>query len=189
MELAKLCSGDAVFSFDENLFIRSWNPAAERLVGVAAEDAVGRRCWEILGGVEANGSLVCHKDCSYARLALEGWPVRSHDVLVKTTSGRRRRVTLATIGCREPRFFVHLMRSAPERATPRRKKGDARLTPRQLEVLALLDEGLAAKTIAKRLGIAVATARNHIREVLRILGAHSQLEALARARREGIVHS
>jgi Bacterial regulatory proteins, luxR family len=42
-------------------------------------------------------------------------------------------------------------------------------------------EGLPAKVIAARLGIAEATVRNHIRAILVALGTHSQLEAIARA--------
>jgi DNA-binding CsgD family transcriptional regulator len=177
-----------MFSFDDELIVRSWNRAAEELIGISERDAVGRRCWEILGGAEEDGSLVCHRDCPYARLARDGWPVRSHDMLVKTRYGKRR-ITLATIACREPHFFVHLLRPAREPAVPPRTKVGARLTPRQLQVLRLLDAGLAAKEISSRLGLEVATVRNHIRAVLRGLDAHSQLDALARARREGLLRS
>jgi PAS domain S-box-containing protein len=63
----------------------------------------------------------------------------------------------------------------------------SRLTPRQFEVLCLLADGLSTKDIAARLGIAVETARNHIRRLLRALGVHSRLEAVAEARRQGFV--
>jgi PAS domain S-box-containing protein len=59
---------------------------------------------------------------------------------------------------------------------------DARLTPRQLEVLQLLAGGYSTKGIAARLHIAPETVRNHVRGVLRALHAHSRLEAVARAR-------
>ena len=57
-----------------------------------------------------------------------------------------------------------------------------RLTPRQLEILRLLGEGSTARTISSKLGLTEATVRNHIRAVLLELGAHSQLEAVFRAR-------
>jgi DNA-binding CsgD family transcriptional regulator len=180
-------SGDALFSFDEQLVVRSWNRAAEELTGVPAEEAVGRCCWEILGGTEPEGALVCHRACPYVRLAREGWPVPSHDMMVKTTRGLRR-ISLATIaGDSDPRLFLHLMRPAADPASSPRQPREALLTPRQLEVLGLLAEGLAAKAIASRLGVAVPTVRNHIREILRALDAHSQLEALANARRAGLL--
>ena len=61
------------------------------------------------------------------------------------------------------------------------------LTPRQQEVLRLLGEGLETPEIARRLGIADETARNHIRALLRALGAHSRLEAVLMGLRAGVI--
>jgi GAF domain-containing protein len=61
------------------------------------------------------------------------------------------------------------------------------LTPRQSEVLNLLSEGKSAKEIANALKVSHETARNHIRAILRALGAHSQLEAVSRARALGVL--
>lgn len=61
------------------------------------------------------------------------------------------------------------------------------LTPRQQEVLRLLAEGLETPEIAKRLGIADETARNHIRALLRATGAHSRLEVVLMGMRHGLV--
>ena len=61
------------------------------------------------------------------------------------------------------------------------------LTPRQHEVLRLLGEGLETPEIATRLGIAEETARNHIRALLRALGAHSRLEAVLMGLRAGVI--
>lgn len=61
------------------------------------------------------------------------------------------------------------------------------LTPRQLEVLEALAEGRSAKEIGAALYLSEATVRNHIRSLLQTLGAHSQLEALAKAREAGLL--
>ena len=61
------------------------------------------------------------------------------------------------------------------------------LSPRQVEVLQLLSEGVRAQAIALRLGLSETTVRNHIRTILRKLGCHSQLEAVAVARRYRLV--
>jgi DNA-binding NarL/FixJ family response regulator len=63
------------------------------------------------------------------------------------------------------------------------------LTPRQLETLHLLDHGFSTAQIAEKLGISVETVRNHIRAILRTLGVHSRLEAVAEGRRRGLVRS
>jgi DNA-binding NarL/FixJ family response regulator len=58
----------------------------------------------------------------------------------------------------------------------------SQLSSRQREVLGLLADGIRAHEIALQLGLSEATVRNHIRDLLRRLGCHSQLEAVARAR-------
>lgn len=61
------------------------------------------------------------------------------------------------------------------------------LTPYQLEVLELLSEGNSAKAVGRELDIAEATVRGHVRALLSAFGAHSQVEALARAREMGLL--
>ena len=56
------------------------------------------------------------------------------------------------------------------------------LTERQVEVFHLLAEGCATKTIARRMGLAVGTVKVHLAAIYRVLGAHSRVEALAKAR-------
>jgi PAS domain S-box-containing protein len=182
-------SGDALFVFDEERTILTWNHAAEELTGITAAEAVGKRCWEVVGGVDERGSLVCHPGCSGARLAGEGWPVRCQRLLVKTAKGTRRGVWVSTIAVRngDQPVYVHLLRNGVEvEAEEEIEDTSGRqptLTHRQLEVLELIDQGLSAKTIAERLQIAEPTVRNHIRAILLELGCHSQLEALAVARK------
>lgn len=186
-------SGDALFAFDGEMKIVSWNRAAEELTGVAGADAIGKACWEIIGGIDDDGSLVCHSGCSGARLAGEGWPVRSQKLLVKTGHGTRKDVWMSTIAVRnaDAPLYVHVLRNGHEVASatdvepvPGRP---TRLTSRQLEVLTLIDEGHSAKAIADKLAIAEPTVRNHIRSILLELGCHSQLEALAVARRRHLL--
>jgi PAS domain S-box-containing protein len=57
------------------------------------------------------------------------------------------------------------------------------LTPRQVEVLRLLERGLSTKQIAQELHLSTETVKNHIRGVFRALGVNSRLEAVAVARR------
>jgi DNA-binding NarL/FixJ family response regulator len=58
------------------------------------------------------------------------------------------------------------------------------LTPRQSEVLRLLEHGRSTEQIASDLHLSVETVRNHIRHLLRALGVHSRLEAVTLARSE-----
>jgi DNA-binding NarL/FixJ family response regulator len=71
-------------------------------------------------------------------------------------------------------------------AEPAAAAGDV-LTERQVEVLYLLSLGLDVQQIASRLYLSVATVRSYVRDALRRLDAHSQLEAVAIARRSGLI--
>ena len=59
-----------------------------------------------------------------------------------------------------------------------------RLTPRQTEVLRLLERGRSTEQIAGELHLSIETVRNHVRHILRALDAHSRLEAVAIWRHE-----
>ncbi len=63
-----------------------------------------------------------------------------------------------------------------------------RLTPRELEVLALLCEGLPNKLIGRRLDISSATVKCHISRILSALGVASRLQAVVAAARCGLVN-
>jgi DNA-binding CsgD family transcriptional regulator len=63
------------------------------------------------------------------------------------------------------------------------------LTPRQLEVLALLCEGLPNKLIARRLNISSATVKIHVGHILRVLNVASRLQAVIAARSLGLTLS
>lgn len=175
----KFRSGDALLAFDSDLIVVAWNRAAEELTGVSADEAIGRPCWEVLGGADDCGDLVCHPGCSIARLVRERWPVAHHSLLIGTREGKRC-VHVSTIAVDDGSpLFLHILVPS-ERRRPLESR---QLTMRQLEVLRFLADGVPAKVIATELGIVEATVRNHIRAILVALGAHSQLEAIANARR------
>jgi DNA-binding CsgD family transcriptional regulator len=63
----------------------------------------------------------------------------------------------------------------------RETDGHALLTPRELEVLATLAEGMTNKAIARRLNISLHTVKFHIESLFRKLGARTRTEAVAKA--------
>ena len=77
------------------------------------------------------------------------------------------------------------------RLLPRLARGSTRqhqeLTEREREVLGLLAGGLTNAAIAAELVVSVHTVRNHIANLSAKLGAHSKLEALSIAVREGLL--
>ncbi len=83
-----------------------------------------------------------------------------------------------------PRMAASLLRRitalAAEPAGPPR----AQLTTRQLEIMALIDEGLTNKEIAARLCIELPTVKNHLHEIFARLDVTRRTEAAARAREQ-----
>ncbi|WP_022888781.1 response regulator transcription factor [Agromyces italicus] len=62
-----------------------------------------------------------------------------------------------------------------------------RLTPRQLEVLALVAKGYSNDEIRRELAIGLPTVKQHVRDILARLGARTRIEAVYRARASGVV--
>ena len=69
-----------------------------------------------------------------------------------------------------------------------REPGDVELTPRELDVLALLAEGASNKVIARQLGISVHTAKFHVGSILDKLDATGRTDAVAHAARRGVIN-
>jgi len=81
-----------------------------------------------------------------------------------------------------------------ERVRAQRASGDAlsdaaalALSPREVEVLKLLGDGLTADEIAGRSFVAPSTVRSHVKSVYGKLGVHRRVEALKRATELGII--
>ena len=78
-----------------------------------------------------------------------------------------------------------IMEPEVEHSSPAPLRGT--LTPRQHQVLVELAGGASTEQIAASLGLARETVRNHVRGLLRALRVHSRLEAVAEARRRGLL--
>jgi DNA-binding NarL/FixJ family response regulator len=61
------------------------------------------------------------------------------------------------------------------------------LTTREIEILRLVESGKDANAIAAALGLSVYTVRTHLQNTFEKLGAHSQIEALAIARKRSML--
>jgi two-component system nitrate/nitrite response regulator NarL len=82
-----------------------------------------------------------------------------------------------------PRVAGTLLRRVGALARERRgTEPEVRLTARETQIVALIDDGLSNKEIAARLHISLATVKNHIHNLLEKLQARRRGEAAARAR-------
>ena len=69
----------------------------------------------------------------------------------------------------------------------RRSESTEHLTPREIEVLGMLAEGLGNKTIARRLGISDHTVKFHVGSIMGKLNASSRTEAVTTGVRQGLI--
>jgi DNA-binding NarL/FixJ family response regulator len=82
-----------------------------------------------------------------------------------------------------------ILAAVPSIPPPQRQPGElnSTLTPREIEVLRMLAEGLANKNIAWRLGISEHTVKFHIASILAKLKASGRAEAVAIGMRQGLI--
>jgi DNA-binding CsgD family transcriptional regulator/tetratricopeptide (TPR) repeat protein len=81
----------------------------------------------------------------------------------------------------------HGVRGLPRGARPRTKDHPAGLTPREVEVLALLRDGASNAEIAGRLYVSEKTVHHHVSAILRKLGVSSRGQAAREATKRGLI--
>lgn len=116
---------------------------------------------------------------------LDGAPVTDYEVDVLTVDGRRH-AQISSVPI-EGGDACHAVFGVAVTRPTRRSAASAHLTPRQSEVLRLLSQGASTDDIAGALHLSRETVRNHVRHILRALRAHSRLEAVASAHRQGLL--
>jgi DNA-binding NarL/FixJ family response regulator len=78
-------------------------------------------------------------------------------------------------------------RSYLDPALARSGQPGSKLTPREVDVLGLLAQGLQHEEIGRRLGISSETVRTHLRKACDRLGASTRTQAVATALRQGLI--
>lgn len=161
-----------LFRPDAVVWDMGWNTTAQ--IGALEE----------LGESHAEQVIAMIPDPSFATRALDGRArgVLLRDASIDTVVAAARAVSsgLAVI---DPQLSPSVRR-LPETAQTALKES---LTPREIEILGLIAEGLPNKTIAQRLKITDHTVKFHINSLLEKLSAHSRTEAVAIAVRSGLI--
>jgi PAS domain S-box-containing protein len=157
---------------DTSGIVRWINPAAERLLG----DIRGRHYTSVVVPEDQPRAREL-----FTRKLLGSAATDANGVLV-STDGTRLPLEISAVSLMGGERVVGVfgLISGPldeEPAAPH-----PALTPRQAEVLRLLEQGRSTKQIAQQLHLSPETVRNHIRHIFRALGVNSRLEAVAIAR-------
>lgn len=179
--------------------VRFLNREAEALLGMRAEDSIGRPCHEVVAGRAIDGRPFCGAACAVTCAVARGEAVRPVEVHVGPhgPNARWARMTVIAVPSGGPQpWLVHLAsdvgreRRAESYLERVARRSDAireqlppsalrPLTAREREILDLLCEDEELGRVAHRLGISRTTARNHVQRLLAALGAHSVAEAVA----------
>lgn len=158
---------------------------------LAGEDglAVGRRLrerWPDLGIVVVTAGANDDRVREAVQMGVRGWVAKQgaiEAVLVAVRGAARGETHLPAA------LLTRVLVSQAKRrsSSPPDVKAIAVLTPREVDVLRCLMEGLSRNEIGSILHVSPNTVRTHVKSILNKLNVHSALTAVAFARRAGLV--
>jgi PAS domain S-box-containing protein len=163
------------YVIDPTGIIRWINPAAERLVG----DVRGRQFTSVVSPEEKRRAREV-----FAQKITGGAQVTDSEVVLLGATGDPVSVELSSVPLHRGERVIGVFGQIADEHEHEPVRVHPDLTPRQSEVLKLLDRGRSTQQIADELHLSKETVRNHIRYLMRTLGVHSRLEAVALARHE-----
>jgi PAS domain S-box-containing protein len=163
------------YVLDTHGIIRWVNPAGLRLVG----DVRGRLFTSVVAPEEKSRA-----QAEFAKKVYGTAKTTDADVVLVDESGKRVMVEVHSVRLLRGDRVVGVFGQLDHEPLSEPVMALAALTPRQTEVLRLLEHGRSTQQIANELHLSRETVRNHIRHILQALGVHSRLEAVALARHE-----
>jgi PAS domain S-box-containing protein len=167
------------YVIDATGVIRWVNPAGEKIVG----DVLGRQFTSVVAPEETRRAREV-----FARKIVGNESVTDTRVVLVDQQGNRVPVEVSSIPILDGEHVVGVFGQVSDIAEEPVPHPELHLTPRQAEVLALLERGRTTEQIADELQLSRETVRNHIRHLFRAVGVHSRLEAVAVARGAFAMH-
>ncbi len=210
-------SSDGVFAIDRRQSLVLWNERATEILGFTAQEVLGKKCYGIVGGRDAQGCNVCRRGCDAIASAQRLQPAPTADLATQTKGGAEVWLNLSTVIVPSRRgalfVLVHLFREVTRdhdvlgvaqdladmvsEGSRRKRISRSRdvssraarfeLTRREREILTLLASCMSTDVIAERLSISTRTVRNHVNNILGKLDVHSRLEAVTYSIKNGLL--
>ena len=153
--------------------VRWVNPAARQIVG----DVTGRQFTSVVAPEHTRRAREL-----FTRKLMGHAPVTDATVTVVEPDGERRTVDVSSVPLLSDSRVIGVFGQVSGVEEEPVAHPELHLTPRQAEVLGLLERGRSTTQIAEELHLSRETVRNHIQHLLRAVGASSRLEAVAVAR-------
>jgi PAS domain S-box-containing protein len=161
------------YVLDSTGVVRWMNAAAEQLLG----DVRGRHFTSVVAPEDSRRAREL-----FSQKVLGTSPATEATGVLVSTAGTRVAVELSAVPLMNDERVVGVFGLIEERSDDNPSAPPPHLTPRQVEVLRLLEQGRSTKQIAAELHLSPETVRNHIRRLFQALGVNSRLEAVAAAR-------
>jgi len=195
IQTGHLITGDPAFAVDRNGVVVLWNEASEQVFGYPEEDALGKKCWELLCGHDINGNRYCFENCPLIEMAFLHEPVHSFKSSFDTSSHQQKKFSVSCLTVFDQpgdEMLLHIchperpMQDEVTRESLPRTRPES-LSQREIEVLALLAAGVATDEVAQHLSISTRTVRTHIQHLMYKLQVHNRRDAIAEGRRLGLI--
>lgn len=168
---------DPMLLVDDDRAFVAGNRRARELLDVSLEQLRAMRLDDITAGAEPSTRL----DEQWAAFRRDGEPAGTF--LVVAQDGSEHEVEFSSRASYEPGRHLSVLRPVADGA--RRTSGRGRLSGREREVLRLLASGATASDVARQLFLSRATVATHVRNAMVKLGAHTRIEAVVIAMRDG----
>ena len=161
------------YVIDGSGVIRWINPAAVRVVG----DVRGRHYTSVVAPEETRRAQQL-----FTQKILGTVEVTDTEGVLLSEKGERVNVEISSVPLKRGGHVIGVFGQFADASVGPAAAPHPRLTPRQTEILRLLEQGRSTAQIAAELKISRETVRNHVQDILRAVGARSRLEAVALVR-------
>ena len=158
------------YHIDPSGIVRWLNAAARRIVG----DVRGRQFTSVVAPEDTRRAREL-----FARKVIGAETVTDAAIQIVAADGAHVAVEISSVPVYRGDHLLGVFGQVSDLIEEPHAHPELELTPRQAEVLALLERGRTTRQIAEELHLSTETVRNHVRNLLRTLGAHSRLEAVA----------
>ena len=180
--------------------LRFVNHAAEQLLGLKAEECVGKPCFQVIASKSTGGDEFCSAHCPVLSRAEEGLPIKPATICVGRQraschwlrilsiplwSDDGRQLSLVDCALDVDRakamedYLSRILARTPDEFVKENQRQSPHLTPREQQVLEDLAMDRDLVSIAGDLHLSHVTVRNHVQHILRKLDVHSIAEAVA----------
>ena len=195
IQAGHLITGDPAFAVDSNGVVVLWNEASEQVFGYPEAEALGQKCWELLCGHDINGNRYCFENCPLIEMAFLHEPVHAFKSSFGTSNHQQKQFSVSCVTVyNRPGDEMLLHICHPEqtlevevrREEPPRTRTES-LSQREIEVLALLANGVSTHEVATHLSISERTVRTHIQHLMYKLQVHNRRDAIVEGKRLNLI--